>query len=236
MPLGAGPAVHDGPAAHPPRPARRPIDAPSPQRAAPAPAAHGDYPDAVTRTPIAVLISGTGSNLAALLAAAQEPTCPYAVVGVIADREASGLDHARAAGIPTEVVRLGDHPDRPAWDRALTAAVSRLDPELVVLAGFMKLVGPPLLAAFGGRIVNTHPALLPAFPGAHGVRDALAHGVKITGASVIEVDAGVDTGRILAQVAVDVLDSDTEDTLHERIKAAEQPLLVDVVRRLTAVG
>jgi phosphoribosylglycinamide formyltransferase-1 len=187
----------------------------------------------VTRTPVVVLISGTGSNLAALLAAAAAEPSPYEVVGVIADREAAGLAHARAAGIPTAVVALGDHPDRAAWDRALTAAVAAHAPQLVVLAGFMKLVGPPLLEAFGGRIINTHPALLPAFPGAHGVRDALAHGVKVTGCSVIEVDAGVDTGRILAQRAVDVLE-DTEESLHERIKAVEQPLLVEVVRRLTA--
>ncbi|MFC7375976.1 MULTISPECIES: phosphoribosylglycinamide formyltransferase [unclassified Brachybacterium] len=190
----------------------------------------------MTRTPVAVLISGTGSNLAALLRAAQDQDCPYTVVGVIADRDASGLEHARAEGIPTEVVRLGDHPDRPAWDQALARAMARLDPQLVVLAGFMKLVGPPLLEAYGGRIINTHPALLPSFPGAHGVRDALAHGVKVTGVSVIEVDAGVDTGRILAQAPVEVLDTDTEESLHERIKRAEQPLLVDVVRRLTAAS
>ena len=194
----------------------------------------GHYPGTVTRTPVVVLISGTGSNLAALLAASAEEQCPYEVVGVIADREAAGLHHARAAGIPAEVIALGDHPDRDAWDRALAAAVAAHAPQLVVLAGFMKLVGPPLLEAFGGRIINTHPALLPAFPGAHGVRDALAHGVKVTGCSVIEVDAGVDTGRILAQRAVDVLEGDTEESLHERIKAVEQPLLVEVVRRLTA--
>ncbi|MGP5127037.1 phosphoribosylglycinamide formyltransferase [Brachybacterium tyrofermentans] len=188
----------------------------------------------MTPTPIAVLISGTGSNLAALLRRSEEPSCPFVVVGVIADRDASGLEHARAAGIPTEVIRLADHTDRAAWDQALADAVSRLEPQLVVLAGFMKLVGPPLLEAFGGRIVNTHPALLPSFPGAHGVRDALAHGVKITGATVIEVDAGVDTGRILAQVAVEVRAEDTEHDLHERIKAVEQPLLVEVVSELTA--
>ncbi|WP_157975576.1 phosphoribosylglycinamide formyltransferase [Brachybacterium sp. YJGR34] len=188
----------------------------------------------MTRTPIVVLISGTGSNLAALLTAAGAEDCPYRIVAVIADREASGLDHARAARIPTEMVRLADHEDRAAWDRALAEAVSRHAPELVVLAGFMKLIGPPLLEDYAGRLINTHPALLPSFPGAHGVRDALAHGVKITGASVIEVDPGIDTGRILAQVAVEVREDDTEDTLHERIKAVEQPLLVDVVRRLTA--
>ncbi|MGY5766182.1 phosphoribosylglycinamide formyltransferase [Brachybacterium sp. DNPG3] len=190
----------------------------------------------MARTPVVVLISGTGSTLAALLAAAQEPESSYQVVGVVADREAVGLEHAKVLDIPTAVVPLRDHPDRAAWDRALADAVAAFSPDLVVLAGFMKLIGPPLLDAFGGRIVNTHPALLPSFPGAHGVRDALAHGVKITGASVIEVDAGVDTGRILAQVAVEVREDDTEDALHERIKAAEQPLLVDVVRRLTATA
>lgn len=195
-----------------------------------------DYAGAVTRLPVVVLISGTGSNLAALLTAARAEDCPYAVTAVIADREATGLEHARAAGIPTQVVRLADHPDRAAWDTALADAVATHRPQLVVLAGFMKLVGPPLLEAFGGRIVNTHPALLPSFPGAHGVRDALDHGVKITGCSVIEVDAGVDTGRILAQAAVEVCEEDTEATLHERIKAVEQPLLVDVVRRLTAAS
>lgn len=188
----------------------------------------------MNRLPVVVLISGTGSNLAALLASARSEDCPYEVVAVIADRDAAGLEHARAAAVPTQVVSLSEHPDRRAWDQALTAAVAAHHPHLVVLAGFMKLVGPPLLDAFGGRIINTHPALLPSFPGAHGVRDALAHGVKVTGCSVIEVDAGVDTGRILAQTAVEVIDDDTEETLHERIKAVEQPLLVEVVRRLTA--
>ncbi|UVY85716.1 phosphoribosylglycinamide formyltransferase [Brachybacterium sp. NBEC-018] len=180
------------------------------------------------------MLSGTGSTFAALLEASRAADSPYVIVGVLADKPAAGLDIAREAGIPTAVVALRDFPDRAAWDEALAAAVAAHDPELVVLAGFMRLVGSPLLDAYGGRIVNTHPALLPSFPGAHGVRDALAHGVKITGATVIEVDAGVDTGRILAQVAVPVLEDDTEGTLHERIKAAEQPLLVDVVRTLAA--
>lgn len=182
-------------------------------------------------TPLVVLISGTGSTLQALLAAAREPRAPFHVAAVIADRDAAGLEFARAEGIPTEVVRLRDHPDRETWDRALAAAVAAHDPELVVLAGFMKLLGAPVLETYGGRILNTHPALLPSFPGAHGVRDALAHGVKITGATVIDVDAGVDTGRILAQAAVAVAEDDTEETLHARIKQAEQPLLVEVVRR-----
>ena len=174
------------------------------------------------------------SDLAALLEAAATPQSPFEVVGVVSDREASGLEHARARAIPTTVVRLSEHPDRAAWDAALAESVTAHRPALVVLAGFMKLVGPPLLEACAGRIINTHPALLPSFPGAHGVRDALAHGVKITGCSVIEVDAGVDTGQILAQAAVEVREEDTEASLHERIKAVEQPLLVDVVRRLTA--
>ena len=195
-----------------------------------------DYSGGVMRTPVVVLISGTGSNLAALLEASRSADCTFEVVSVIADRDAAGLEHARGAGIPTQIVSLADHHDRAAWDEALVAAVAAHGTQLVVLAGFMKLVGPPLLEAFGGRIINTHPALLPAFPGAHGVRDALAHGVKVTGCSVIEVDAGVDTGRILAQRAVEVLEEDTESSLHERIKAIEQPLLVDVVRRLTAAG
>lgn len=183
--------------------------------------------------PVVVLISGAGSNLAALLSAARRPGAPFAVVGVVADVEAPGLDHAREAGIPTRVIALADHPDRAAWDVALAAAVRELAPRLVVLAGFMRIVGAPLLDAFGGRIINTHPALLPSFPGAHGVRDALAYGVRITGASVIEIDAGIDTGRILAQRAVEVLPEDTESSLHERIKAVERDMLVEVVEDLT---
>jgi phosphoribosylglycinamide formyltransferase-1 len=191
---------------------------------------HVHYPGTVAALPIAVLISGTGSNLAALIEASAQEGSPYRIVGVLADRHASGLAHAERAGIPTRVVRLSDHTDRAAWDRALADAVRGFDPQLVVLAGFMKLVGPAVLETFPGRILNTHPALLPSFPGAHGVRDALAAGVKVTGATVIEVDAGVDTGRILAQRAVDVRDDDTEPTLHERIKAVERDMLVDVVR------
>ena len=191
-------------------------------------------PRPTTPTRVVVLLSGAGSTFAALLEASRAADSPYEIVGVLADKPAAGLDIAREAEIPTAVVALRDFPDRAAWDEALAAAVAAHDPQLVVLAGFMRLVGSPLLDTYGGRIVNTHPALLPSFPGAHGVRDALAHGVKVTGATVIEVDAGVDTGRILAQVAVPVLEDDTEGTLHERIKAAEQPLLVDVVRTLAA--
>ncbi|MDO5661157.1 MAG: phosphoribosylglycinamide formyltransferase [Brachybacterium sp.] len=196
------------------------------------PAAQRPAPD--QRARLVVLISGGGSNLAALLDASDAADVPYEIVAVLSDLDAPGLDHARDRGIDTAVVRLDAHPDRAAWDAALAEEVLRHRPDLVVLAGFMKLLGLPLLEALPGRILNTHPALLPSFPGAHGVRDALAHGVKVSGVSIIEVDAGIDTGRILAQRAVDVHDDDTEHTLHERIKAVERPLLVDVVVRLAA--
>ncbi|WP_345713436.1 phosphoribosylglycinamide formyltransferase, partial [Kineococcus glutinatus] len=143
-----------------------------------------------------------------------------------------GLARAAAAGVATFAVPPGEHPDRAGWDAALAAAVADFEPDLVVLAGFMRILGAPFLDAFGGRVLNTHPALLPSFPGAHGVRDALAHGVRVTGCTVHLVDAGVDTGPVVAQAAVDVLDGDDEDTLHERIKEQERRLLVEVVGRM----
>lgn len=159
------------------------------------------------------------------------------VVAVGADRDGiEGLARAERAGIPTFTVRLGDHPDRDAWDHALAEAVAAHEPDLVVLAGFMKLTGPAFLARFGGRTLNTHPALSPSFPGMHGPRDALAHGVKVTGATLFVVDEGVDTGPIVAQVAVPVLDDDDESTLHERIKASERAMLVEHVGRLARHG
>jgi phosphoribosylglycinamide formyltransferase-1 len=184
------------------------------------------------------LVSGSGTNLQALLdAIAADPDYGARVVAVGADRDGiAGLDRARAAGLPTFVVRLLDHPDRAAWDRALTEAVAAHEPDLVVSAGFMKIVGPEFLARFGGRLVNTHPALLPSFPGAHGVRDALAYGAKVTGCTVHFVDDGVDTGPVIAQGVVEVRPDDTEDTLHERIKEVERRLLVDVVGRLSRDG
>jgi len=186
---------------------------------------------------VVVLASGAGSVLGALLAAHDDPAFGGRVVGVVTDRPAAGaLERAEAAGVARATVRLADFPDRAAWDRALTAAVAAFRPDLVVMAGFMRLVGPAFLAAFGGRAVNTHPALLPAFPGAHAVRDALAHGVKVTGCSVIVVDEGVDSGPIVAQVPVPVADDDDEGTLHERIKVAERTLLVDVVGRILRGG
>ncbi|WP_206340370.1 phosphoribosylglycinamide formyltransferase [Blastococcus litoris] len=186
----------------------------------------------VERARVAVLLSGTGSLCAALLAAADDPAYPATVVVVGADREAAGLEHARRRGIPTFVRALGDHPDRAAWDRALAAELAAHRPDLVVSAGFMKLVGPAVLDAFGGRLVNTHPALLPAFPGAHAVRDALAAGATVTGATVHVVDAGLDTGPVLAQREVAVRPDDDEDQLHERIKEVERELLVETVAQL----
>jgi phosphoribosylglycinamide formyltransferase-1 len=184
------------------------------------------------RARVVVLLSGTGSLCAALLEATKDPRFPATVVAVGADRDAPGLEHARRRGLPTFVVALRDHPDRAAWDRALAAAIAAHRPHLVVSAGFMKIVGPAVLAAFGGRLVNTHPALLPAFPGAHAVRDALAAGAPVTGATVHLVEAGVDTGPVLAQREVPVLPDDDEGRLHERIKTVERELLAETVARL----
>lgn len=186
---------------------------------------------------LVVLVSGAGTNLQALLDACADPGYAASVVAVGADRDgAQGLVRARIAGVPTFVVRLSDHPDRASWDRALADAVARYEPDLVVLAGFMKIIGGYFLERFPNRIVNTHPALLPAFPGAHAVRDALAHGAKVTGVTIHIVDAGVDSGPVVAQAAVPVLDSDDEDRLHERIKVVERGLLVDVIGRMVRDG
>jgi phosphoribosylglycinamide formyltransferase-1 len=186
---------------------------------------------------LVVLVSGTGTNLQALLDACARPAYRARVVAVGADRDGiEGLARARRAGVPTFVVRVEDYPDRAAWDAALTAAVASYAPDLVVSAGFLKLVGPAFLEAFGGRFVNTHPALLPSFPGTHGVRDALDYGVQVTGCTVHLVDAGVDTGPIIAQSAVPVLRGDDEATLHERIKHVERDLLVQVVGRMVREG
>jgi phosphoribosylglycinamide formyltransferase 1 len=156
---------------------------------------------------------------------------------VVSDRAGVGaLDRATAAGVSTAVVRPGDHADRADWDAALAETVAGTEPDLVVSAGFARLLGPAFLAAFGGRTINTHPALLPAFPGAHPVRDTVAYGVKVTGATVHLVDAGVDTGPVLAQEAVTVDPDDTEDTLHERIKVVERRVLVETVAALVRHG
>jgi phosphoribosylglycinamide formyltransferase-1 len=186
---------------------------------------------------LVVLVSGSGSNLQALLDACADPGYGAAVVAVGADRDGiEGLTRAAKCAVPTFVHRVPDYPARADWDRALTGSVTAHQPDLVVSAGFRKLVGPDFLAAFGDRYVNTHNALLPAFPGIHGPRDALAYGVKVAGATLFFVDAGVDTGPIIEQVAVPVLDDDTEDSLTERIKVAERRQLVETVGRLVREG
>jgi phosphoribosylglycinamide formyltransferase 1 len=196
---------------------------------------HRPAPTAPAR--LAVLVSGTGTNLEALLQACADPSYGATVVVVGADRDGiRALDVAAAADVPTFVERVEDHPTRAEWDDALTGRLARHEPDLVISAGFLKLVGPVFLARFCDRYVNTHNALLPAFPGIHGPRDALAYGVKVAGATLFFVDEGVDTGPIIAQVAVPVEDGDTEESLTERIKAAERRQLVEWVGKLVRAG
>ncbi|GAA1600795.1 phosphoribosylglycinamide formyltransferase [Kribbella hippodromi] len=184
-----------------------------------------------------MLVSGSGSNLQALLDACADPAYGAQVVAVGADRDGiAGLDRAAAAGVPTFVHKVKEYPERSGWDQALTASVAEHKPDLVISAGFLKLVGDDFLAAFGDRYINTHNALLPAFPGIHGPRDALAYGVKVAGATLFFVDGGVDTGPIIAQVVVPVEDDDTEETLTERIKEVERRQLVEWVGRLVRDG
>lgn len=184
---------------------------------------------------LVVLVSGSGTNLQALLDAAADPAYGASVVAVGADRDGiEGLARAERGGLPTFVRRVSDFADREAWDRSLADAVAEHLPDLVVLAGFMKLVSTRFLDRF--PTVNTHPALCPAFPGMHGPADALAYGVKVTGATLFVVDGGVDTGPVLAQTAVPVADDDTVAALHERIKAAERVMLVDTIGRMAREG
>jgi len=184
-----------------------------------------------------VLVSGAGTNLQALLDACTDPAYGAQVVAVGADRDGiEGLARAERAGVPTFVHRLRDHASRADWDARLTATCREHRPDLVVLAGFMKLTGASFLESFGGRCVNTHPALSPAFPGMHGPADALGYGVKVTGATLFVVDAGVDTGPIVAQTAVPVEDGDDVESLHERIKVAERSMLVASVGRMAREG
>ena len=186
---------------------------------------------------LVVLVSGSGSNLQALLDATADPAYGARVVAVGADRDGiAGLERAAAAAVPTFVDPVKAYGTREDWDTAVTAHVAEHKPDLVISAGFLKLVGPRFLAAFGDRYLNTHNSLLPSFPGIHGPRDALAYGVKVTGATLFFVDAGVDTGPIIAQVSVPVLDDDTEETLTERIKVAERRQLVEQVGRLVREG
>ncbi len=175
--------------------------------------------------------------MSALIDAAHDSAFGATVAAVVTDKsDAGGLSIAAAAGIPTAVVALADFPDRLTWDRALARTIATFEPDLLVCAGFMRLLGEPTLAAHSGRIVNTHPALLPAFPGAKAVDDALAAGVKVTGCTVILVDEGVDTGPILAQTAVQVRDDDTRATLHGRIKDVERGLVVSTVGTMVRSG
>ncbi|WP_042401026.1 phosphoribosylglycinamide formyltransferase [Streptacidiphilus carbonis] len=199
-----------------------------------------DYAAPAAPARLVVLVSGSGTNLQALIEACADPAYGAVVTAVGADRDGiAGLERAEAAGLPTFVLRVKDFAERTDWDAALTAATAAYTPDLVVTAGFMKILGGGFMRRFEGRIVNTHPALLPAFPGGHGVRDALAYGVKVTGCTVHLVDEGVDTGPIISQGVVEVTDADHQDggeALHERIKAVERGLLVEAVGRLAREG
>ena len=182
-------------------------------------------------------MSGAGTNLQALIDACVDPAYGARVVAVGADRTGiEGLERAERAGIPTFALSVKDFETREEWDVALAGALAAYDPDIVVLAGFMKLVGGAFLASYGGKVVNTHPALSPSFPGMHGPADALEYGVKVTGATLFVVDPGVDTGPIVAQRAVEVQPDDTVETLHERIKVAERGMLVDSVGRMAREG
>ena len=186
---------------------------------------------------LVVLVSGEGTNLQALLDAAEDPEYGARVVAVGADRDdIEGLARADRAGIPTFVRKVDQFISRDHWDRAMSDTVAAFEPDLVVLAGFMKLVGEEFLDRFGGRVVNTHPALSPSFPGMTGPAEALEYGVKVTGATLFVVDAGVDSGPIVAQTTVPVADDDTVATLHERIKVAERQMLVESVGRMAREG
>jgi len=186
---------------------------------------------------LVVLVSGAGTNLQALLDACADGSYGAAVMAVGADRTGiEGLARAQRAGVAVFTHRVADHPSRAAWDRALARSCARYRPDLVISAGFMKLVGQDFLDRFGGRFVNTHPSLLPAFPGMHAVRDALRYGVKVTGCTVFLVDLGTDTGPVIAQAAVGVREDDDEASLHERIKVTERALLVETVGRMVRDG
>jgi phosphoribosylglycinamide formyltransferase 1 len=178
---------------------------------------------------LVVLISGGGSNLRALLEASEDAEFPARVVAIGADRDADGFVHAERFGIPTFSVALSNFVDRDAWGDALLEEIEIWSPDLVILSGFMKLLPPRVVDALSPRLINTHPAYLPEFPGAHAVRDAIEAGVDETGASVIIVDNGVDSGPIISQQRVEILPRDTEATLHDRIKPIERELLIAAV-------
>ncbi|GAA3733076.1 phosphoribosylglycinamide formyltransferase [Leifsonia bigeumensis] len=178
---------------------------------------------------LVVLISGGGSNLRSLLDASDDAEFPARVVAIGADRDADGFAHAEAFGIPTFSVAWSSYPDRDSWGDALLEQIEEWQPDLVILSGFMRLLPERVVSALSPRLLNTHPAYLPEFPGAHAVRDALAAGAGETGASIIVVDNGVDSGPVIAQERVAILPHDTEDTLHDRIKIVERRLLVQAV-------
>ena len=189
------------------------------------------------RARLVVLVSGTGTNLQALTDACADEAYGADVVAVGADRDGiAALARAARAGIPTFVHRVKDYSSRADWDMVLAESCAAYQADLVILAGFMKLVGPRFLGRFGGRCLNTHPALLPSFPGMHGVRDALDYGVKVTGCTVLIVDPGIDAGPVVAQRPVLVRDDDDEASLHERIKVTERALLVETVGRMVREG
>jgi phosphoribosylglycinamide formyltransferase-1 len=186
---------------------------------------------------LVVLVSGAGTNLQALIDACADPGYGARIVAVGADRDSiGGLERAKNSGIPAFTLWVRDFGTRDAWDEALADRCERYEPDVIVCAGFMKLLGKAFLERFAGRCLNTHPALLPSFPGMHGVRDALGYGVKVTGCTLFIVDEGVDAGPVLAQACVLVEDDDDEATLHERIKVAERALLVDTVGRMAREG
>jgi len=184
---------------------------------------------------IVVLVSGTGSNLQAVIDAVKAGELDVEIAAVGADREGTyGVERASEAGLETFVINFNSFPTRAEWDAALTARVASYAPDVVVSSGFMRIVSADFIEAFKGKYLNTHPALLPAFPGAHGVRDAMAYGVKVTGCTVHWADAGMDTGPIIAQEAVPIQDSDTVESLHERIKVSERRLLLSTLAALAA--
>lgn len=186
---------------------------------------------------IVVLVSGTGSNLQAVIDAVKSGELAVEIAAVGADREGTyGVERSSEAGLETFVVNFNSFPTRAEWDAALTARVASYAPDVVLSSGFMRIVSADFIDAFNGKYLNTHPALLPAFPGAHGVRDAMAYGVKVTGCTVHWADAGVDTGPIVAQEAVAIEPGDTEETLHERIKVVERRLLVNTLAQLAAAA
>ena len=179
-----------------------------------------------------MLVSGSGSNMVALDAACRRGAVPGRVVLVVADRDCPGITAAEKLGIPTEVVSLGDFQDRSAWNQALRETVKESRPDLVVSAGFMRILAPVFVDEFAGRIINLHPSLLPAFPGTHAVRDVLRAGARATGTTVHHVDHGVDTGPVILQTEVEIEAGDTEESLHARIKEAEHELLPKACRMM----